>query len=1808
MLTRFGDAVVMTHAAQPNAPSLGYVRSMEFRVLGPLEVVDGDHRYSLGGPKQRAVLALLIAHAGKPVATGTLIDSVYGDEAPDRAHRSIHTFVSNLRSELGEVMVRAGEGYALVADVVSIDAVRFEQAVGEAALLDDPAEASTVLQKALALWRGLPYADVDVYSSLAAEITRLNELRVVATSRRIDADLAAGRHSDVIAELESLTVEYPLRESFWAQQMVALYRSGRQAEALRSFNKARIQLVEETGLDLSPELHDLERRILDHDPSLQLEPRSSIRKAAILVADVAEVGTLTGLAPTERDRLVEQQTRAIAASVAKHDGDVFAHRGSAIYAVFDGVDNAAAAAVDAQTQLSEADGLMRIAVGSGDVEVRSGGEVLGPPVNRAVALVGAAHGGQVLLATDAHQALTDAGGGWLVRSLGPHSFASMPDPITVHQVVVPGLPESYPPLRMGELPPAVPVSGGGLPGYELRGVVGAGVYGAVHRGYQPSVGREVAIKIIRSEYANHPEFIRRFEIEAQLVAKLEHPHIVPLHDYWREPDGAFLVMRWLQGGSLDSRLGSGSLDLREVRSMLGQIVPALEHAHRVGVVHRDLKPSNVLFDDVGNAYLTDFLIAKQVKDDGTADVSGDVRDLSHLIARCLQDESLSGEVASFVGDATEGRFASLLDLQEAWETATGEASTPKREARYTPTRNPYKGLRAFGELDARDFHGRADEIQQLVAAVGERRMVAVVGPSGIGKSSVVRAGLLPALRSGALSGSVEWLITDFMPGSYPYEELASALKRVSTETSLDMEDDLRRDERGLLRAAKRFLPGGAVLLLVVDQFEELFTLVEDEAERAAFLELLRAAVTDDDSNIRVVVTIRADFFDRPLRFGEFGELLGVSTIPIAAPSPIALREIIENPAAGVGVTFEPGLVERMVGDVKDQPGALPLLEFSLTELFLGRDADELSVDTYNDSGGVLGALGRRSEMIYESLDRAGRDAARQVLMRLVNVAESGGTTRRRVRLRELQQVGLGEGILSSLMEVFGKHRLLTFDRDPVTRGPTVEVAHEAILTHWRRMVEWISERREDLLLRSRLGVAVSDWEASGRADEYLLSPARLAQHNAWLATTDLSITSVEAEFVERSRTEEGRQRARREEDQARVMAVFAATQSSAQLEIDPERSVLLALEAVEMAQSAGLEVLEVTTALRRSLAEHRILNRFDGGGFVAVSPDGEAMATPSATGGVVIRELDGGDVIALLERPGASATGAEFSPVSGLIAVTYEGPESPLWIWNLESMRSWPFGGPGITRFALPHRVSFDETGELVATLLVDGVHVWSTANGQLRHVIELDDVAAQFVSGSSRLLLADWAHSSLRTFEVATGQLVSEVRLLGRPGSIAVSPDGQTAFATYQTASAAAAYDVDSGDERWRTTVDRAAAATVLSDGGRVAVGGEAGQITLLDAATGEVRDVLRGGHGAFWSIAAVPRRPWLATSGRDDSTTLVWDVEPGSRHEVARFDCGVQQPVRVAYAPFPSQVFVSDASKPAIARVIETSTLKTVVDVVDPVVDDFLAPRIHEDGSFVANTTDGMSRLLDVVTGDVQYAAPEGFVVMAVSHCGSLLVLGALRDAGPTAEQARVVELSSGDVVATLECTSDRILEFSYDDALIVDWSNDGVRLFDTSSWRVVLALPDVRSLRPMPNGTMVSIVDRSGTLWHAHLDRLIVGKTIEEASEWNASVERGTVIPMGHVASPDGSLVAVMVRGARPATIWDTVTGVQVASLNPHLGVGDPQVFFHPDEPHVTLLGAGGILLTYALDTNELVEIAKSRVTRSLSDAERRAFLHV
>ena len=1262
---------------------------MHIRVLGPVEVLVGHEDVRLGGRKQRTALALLVAEIGKVVSVDALIDGLWGDEPTPGARSTLQTYVSNLRTLLGDVIVRDGGGYRLTVDPACVDAFQFERAVAESTVLVDTnaAAAAQRLRAALALWTGHPYTDVSSSFRVELEARRLEELRLTAVESRIAAELQMGQHAELVPELDVLSTEFPFRETFRAQHMLALYRSGRQAEALSAFQKTRSYLTEELGLDPSEQLRDLERRILNHDDSLLLEATPQVDTLAFLLTDVEDSTVLWELQTEVMRVAMERHDHIVRAAVASAGGRIVKRVGDGVDSAFADVGAAVAAAGEIQRELAALDGmpngrlLVRMAIDVGEVEAR-GGDYFGPVLNRAGRILASAHGGQSLLSGEAHNALATAASGWQAKALGEYRFKGIGSPVHVFQLLLDGLPSDFPPLRIDRLPPAIATFGRTVRGYELREEVGSGDFGVVYRAYQPSVGREVAIKIIRPEFVNRPTFVRSFEAEARLVAQLEHPHIVSLYDYWRDPEGAYLVMRWLRGGSLRSALSRGSWKLEATARLLSQIGAALAYAHRQGIVHGDLKPANVLLDEEGNAYLSDFGNAARLLDgsatEGSAtsspayvspeELEGAVRtprsDIYSLglltyelltgrtppmdralpsvrVARPELGEAVDDVIAKATAQEPAARYPSVDTFLAAFALASG-ASREIAET-YTETENPYKGLHAFGENDADDFYGREALVDELVSAVNGHRLVAVVGPSGIGKSSVVKAGLIPALR-----GQQAWAVTDLFPGSYPFEELAAAMLRVAVKRPDGLVEELARDELGMRRIAKEILPPDGELLLVVDQFEELFTLTADEDARRRFIDGLTELARDSRARVRILLTIRADFLDQPLRYPEFGELVKAGMVAVTTPSDDDLADAIERPAGRVGVRFEPGLVTRIIGDVRHEPGGLPLLQYALTELFADRTSDVLTTESYVATGGVVGALGRRAEELWDQLDEAGQLAVRHVFLRLVTVDSSTQDTRRRVRRRELRHLELESGALDEILKRYGEHRLLTFDRDPITRSPTVEVAHEALLSQWERLRTWIDERREDLMLHRRLVEAVAEWEDSGRESDYLPRAGRLAQFETWADGTDLALSSDERVYLEEGRREEDQRRARAAKRRKAVMSGFAlatvlalvlaalaaigrhdargsarlatsrelAASAIGALNRDPELSLLLATKAAETAHPA----FESVSALHQALLQDRTLWALpaewadDSAAYGSLSPDGKLLLFGLPTG------------------------------------------------------------------------------------------------------------------------------------------------------------------------------------------------------------------------------------------------------------------------------------------------------------------------------------------------------------------------------------------------------------------------------------------------------------------------------------------------------------------------------------------------------------------------------------------------------------------
>ncbi|HUO45607.1 MAG TPA: BTAD domain-containing putative transcriptional regulator [Acidimicrobiia bacterium] len=445
-------------------------------------------------------------------------------------------------------------------------------------------------------------------------------------------------------------------------------------------------------------------------------------------------------------------------------------------------------------------------------------------------------------------------------------------------------------------------------------------------------------------------------------------------------------------------------------------------------------------------------------------------------------------------------------------------------------RNPYKGLRPFGEADAEDYFGRGPLVADLTRRLEEgQRLLVVTGPSGCGKSSLVRAGLVPAFRAGG-SG---WVVAQMMPGLRPFDELEKALHRVAPG---GQRVALGEGDTALLAAVPKVLSSeGGRLLLVVDQFEELFALSGEE-DRRQFLDTLVTALADSRRRMSVVVALRADFYDRPLLHPGFAALFVNSLVTLLPLSPSELQAAVVNPAGRVGVEVDPALLAELVAEMADQPGALPLLQYALTETFELREGPILGLDAYRRAGALKGALASRSEHAFQSLSGVEQEAAHQVLLRLVRLGHGADLGRRRVAVSELLGLDMDPVALGRVLEVFSANRLITLDRDLTSGAATVEVAHEALLREWPRLAASIERHRQDLLRHEALNLAVAEWEESGGDPDYLLSGGRLAQYGNWSQETTLRLTTGQRQYLDASldlrRSHEAHEKARQEREHA----------------------------------------------------------------------------------------------------------------------------------------------------------------------------------------------------------------------------------------------------------------------------------------------------------------------------------------------------------------------------------------------------------------------------------------------------------------------------------------------------------------------------------------------------------------------------------------------------------------------------------------------------------------------------------------------------
>jgi WD40 repeat protein len=435
---------------------------------------------------------------------------------------------------------------------------------------------------------------------------------------------------------------------------------------------------------------------------------------------------------------------------------------------------------------------------------------------------------------------------------------------------------------------------------------------------------------------------------------------------------------------------------------------------------------------------------------------------------------------------------------------------------------PYKGLASFSETDSEYFFGRERLVGELAARTVGVGLLGVVGASGSGKSSVVAAGLLPSLRVGLLPGSERWQHVIMRPGERPLAELQRTIDSLSDQGIHSLEQVLEEHSPETR------------LVLVVDQFEETFTACSDEEERAAFIAQLTGAASQVPDHLVVVLTLRDDCYGACAPHVDLAGLLGANHVLVPPMSRDELARAIELPARRAGLRVELALTDRLVEEVADEPGGLPLLSTTLVELWQERSEGWIRLETYERTGGVRGAVARMAEESFAHLDGPEREAARAVLLRLTGIGEGDVVTRRRVPISEFDLER--DPVIASVLTRLTQDRLLTMSET------TVEVAHEALLREWPRLRGWLEEDLQSRQLRLHLTQMAKQWDASGREPGELYRGARLSATLDWTTLHGRELNELEQAFLGASReaTEQEAVRQRRTNRRLRGLLVGVA--------------------------------------------------------------------------------------------------------------------------------------------------------------------------------------------------------------------------------------------------------------------------------------------------------------------------------------------------------------------------------------------------------------------------------------------------------------------------------------------------------------------------------------------------------------------------------------------------------------------------------------------------------------------------------------------
>jgi len=1123
--------------------------------------------------------------------------------------------------------------------------------------------------------------------------------------------------------------------------------------------------------------------------------------------------------------------------------------------------------------------------------------------------------------------------------------------------------------------------------------------------------------------------------------------------------------------------------------------------------------------------------------------------------------------------------------------------------------NPFKGLEAFQQTDAALFFGREELVRRAVQRIRETRFLGVVGASGSGKSSLVRAGIIPQIRSGAIPESDNWPIVIFTPGAHPIEAMARRLnpllaEKVGASESLAMLMDSLRATRQMLQIIDLTLldmSDDARLVLVIDQFEEVFTRTS-ETERTQFLEVIRIAATVVTSRAQFIITMRADFFGELSHYPDLANLFERDNLLIVTEMTTAnLLRAIEGPAQAVGLRFEQGLVDRILDDVQTEPGSLPLLQAALNELFKRRQANRLMHEAYDAIGGVRQALARHAESIFTGLNATQQDMMRRILLRLVEVSESGEATRRRVPRSELDIQDTPEDMQEAVIEILTSpdarlivaNREITLrDEEPVT---TLQVSHEALIREWDRFQTWVSASLDDLKYETELRKAADNWDTNNRDDAYLLRGKRLTRAEVWIEDNH-QVTDLQRDFINASIAADV---ARRRAEEARMQRELALQQRAARR----ARFAITFLALLFLgAFLAGIALFSINDSLRQ--AENTAIEQQM---LAQQNADRAQRLALSASALLALSDSDSDLALALAVE--AATLETQIPGAANLPAFT----QRTLADIGLDWGTRWRIPTNDIVTATATH-----PNGEIVAVGMINGfIALYNARTGETiasfnGHSTQVNDLI--FYPNGLLASASNDAELNLRVWDVAAGSLVYELNahqngvnriarlderflisggndtqlliwdmntgtLLFRSSPLNAVPNehnmpitavttasGSGLIASADRSSRVIVRDVDNALV-WEGRFDTGrnpAAVTALSFSTvseQLLVGLSDGSLLLADTATGEARRRITTLENGVTAGAFIPNSASFIVASQDSRMSL-WDSTSGQQIRAFDLDESIGSLAisadgrRVLTGVNNATLRLWDLQDSAELAKFETEVTSTIA--------------LNTDATLAASDTLGGAILLWDLTDD--NAAPAQVTIrgnpiisaLKFSPDDTRLAVGDFRN-----QSIHIIDVATGTESQRLSMESDtgfvQALAFSPDGLRLVSGSTDGSMIL----WDI--ASVDIAQRYEGHNGGITSLAfSQDGT-------RILSGSDDNSLILWDTTSGEDLIRLNGH--DDDVRTVAINADGTQALSggndetlrLWDLTTGREIRRIEDHDRVVQ----------NVTFLGDSNTILSGAAD---------------------------